>query len=88
LNVIKGTYHLQSEKPAERLQRLRHIKATLLPADVLRMALELQFNVAIEEFFKDFSQSAALYEKGLFNEFLKYLKSILTPESIKSFEIK
>jgi hypothetical protein len=52
------------------------------------MALELQFNVAIEEFFKDFSQSAALYEKGLFNEFLKYLKSILTPESIKSFEIK
>ena len=52
--------------PVERTQSLKNIRASLFPSDIIKMAIELKFNVAIEEYFKEINSSAQLYDKATF----------------------
>ncbi|TNV82772.1 hypothetical protein FGO68_gene9238 [Halteria grandinella] len=91
VNILKGVYDPYMEKqltPTEKTQRLRSIKANLYSSDVIKMAIELKFNVALEEYFKEINSSAQQYDKAAFQDLVKHLKTILTIENINRHKQK
>jgi hypothetical protein len=63
---------------------LNKIRRTVLKEDIVQICYELRLQVGIEELILEIIQAAPLYEKAMFLEYTKYLKTLLTPEILQT----